>query len=179
MSSSSVSILFTIIISVLLFSTRSAASSSSLISDACSTTNRDNFDVKSCVATLESDKKIASAKNFHDLSAAILKAGIVDTTATRAYLIKKAAEKSNQKDVYDQCKLAYDSVIGNIKGALSELDDDPMSSTYDLSLASNDSMQPCLAALRAAGAAADKTVLAGNNDLFIYIYSAIAACDKI
>ncbi|EYU17488.1 hypothetical protein ABFS82_03G083000 [Erythranthe guttata] len=174
--SKSVSFLF----AILVLSKCASSSPSSLISAACSNTGIDNFDVESCIDILESDNKTSPAKNFRDLSVGIMEAGIANATLTRAYLVKKSSEggSNNSTGVFRQCKLAYDNVIVNVEIALSDLKVDPPTATYDLGLAANDSMQPCIAAVRR-GNVTDGIVLTGNKSVLIYLNSAVAAVDRI
>ncbi|KAL2232228.1 uncharacterized protein LOC105179312 [Sesamum indicum] len=153
--------------------------SSSMIKQVCS--NRwSNFDSKLCIHILLSKHQIASATNLFDLSIGIMELGISNATNTRTYIDKLLKKLTDVKGAVRECKLSYDSVIGSLKSALSEVRDDKeyLTATYDLLIASTDSIERCANAV-VSGKVEDETILIGNKVVPIFGLSAYNAVDSL
>ncbi|KAL3638943.1 hypothetical protein CASFOL_016850 [Castilleja foliolosa] len=178
MSSSTIPILISTIFLLFLMSNIIVTSSTNpLIEKACSNP-RLGSKTKSCIKTLKSQPEIVSAKNFYDLSIAIMETGISNATNTRTY-IESLLEKPNASVALKDCKMSYDAVIASFKSALSEVRDDKEfdTATYDL-LIGTDDFQPCLDDV-AAGKIKDPTIFNGNEVAITYGFAAYQAVDDI
>ncbi|KAL9172961.1 hypothetical protein ABFS82_03G083100 [Erythranthe guttata] len=176
-SSSSASILSIIPSVLLLISLSKSVVSSSLIDTACSEAGFTNkSDLRSCIEMLGSDRKAASAKNFRDLSVAIVEAGIAHAAKTRAYLITKRGTDSS--GAYEKCKDSYDMVVNGFTDVVRELEHDADGASYLVKVVASDDIRPCVAAVKSAKVR-DERVLHANRDVVIYGISAFAAIEKI
>lgn len=156
-----------------------ASTSPSMIEEVCSNTQR-NFDPKLCIQILRSEQQIVSATNLFDLSIGIIKSGISNATNTRTYVEKMLNKSTNSKGALRECKLSYDSVIGSLNSALSEVRDDKeyQTATYDLLIASTDYIGQCADAV-ASEKVEDGTILSGNKVVPIFGLAAYNAVESI
>ncbi|KAH6821049.1 hypothetical protein C2S53_006477 [Perilla frutescens var. hirtella] len=164
------------------FSTPIAATpSSTLIKKACSST-RGGLDLKSCTQLLESQSLVVSVTNLFDLSVGIIKSGISRSTNTLKYvesLLEKSGMDPNLKVALQECKSSYDSVIGSLHSALTEITDkDYETSTYDLLIAGTDNIEVCQNAMTSKGIK-DEIILSGNKAIPIFAFSGYQIVESI
>ncbi|KAL3641100.1 hypothetical protein CASFOL_016068 [Castilleja foliolosa] len=158
------------------------SSSNPLIEQVCSE-SRLGSKHKLCIQILESQPKIISAKNLHDLALAIMQSGISNATNTSTYiknLLK--GSMSTQPDLklsLQDCKSAYDQIISSfIIGSHDCIDKEYDAVSYGLLTARTDGFKSCLDDV-AVGKIKDGTILSGNNVTLIYAFSANEAVDII
>lgn len=162
---------------LLLFSTSNANSSSTLIERVCSST-RNDFNLKSCVKVLQSEPRVASTTNLFDLSVGIIKSGISRATRTSRHVnstLNKSSTNPNLKGALQDCKLAYDWIIGSFKSALGEVKEkEYQTATYDLLIGGTDNVIYCEKAVASEGIK-DEIILRGNKLAKIFGLSAFEA----
>ncbi|KAL0326021.1 UNVERIFIED_CONTAM: hypothetical protein Sradi_5171400 [Sesamum radiatum] len=106
--------------------------------------------------------------------------GISNATNTRRYIEKLLRKSRDMKGAVHECKLSYDSVLGSLNSALSEVREikEYETATYDLKIASTDNIERCADAV-AKGKVEDETILSGNKVVPIFGMSAYNAVDKL
>ncbi|KAL0438265.1 UNVERIFIED_CONTAM: hypothetical protein Slati_2309500 [Sesamum latifolium] len=109
-----------------------------------------------------------------------MNAGISNATNTRKHIETLLRKSRDVKGAVHECKLSYESVIGSLNSALSEVRDDKeyLTATYDLKIASTDNIERCAKAV-ASGKVKDETILSGNKVVPIFGMSAYNAVDKL
>ncbi|KAL1564937.1 hypothetical protein AAHA92_07215 [Salvia divinorum] len=166
---------------LLLFSTSHAASSSPLIKKICHIVRKD-YDVEMCDKTLESEPRVASARNIYDLSIEVMKSGISRSKRTRRHirsLLKKNSTNPKAKAALEQCKSSYDWAIGSTRSALAEVKEgEYQTATYDLLLAATDCIRDCQEVVTSK-VIKDKIIVRGNKLAKIFGLSAVVAVDRI
>ncbi|KAL7117690.1 hypothetical protein ACP275_03G089000 [Erythranthe tilingii] len=125
---------------------------------------------------LGSNNKAASAKNFRDLSVAIIEAGIAHAAETRAYLITKKGTDSS--GVYKKCKDSYETVVVGFTDVVRELGHDADGASYLVKVVASDDIRPCVTAVESAKVR-DERVSHANRDVVVYGISAFAAIEKL
>ncbi|KAL0363972.1 UNVERIFIED_CONTAM: hypothetical protein Sangu_0494800 [Sesamum angustifolium] len=103
------------------------SSSSLMIKEVCSCSNL-------CIQILEFEHCIVSVTNLFNLSIEIMNTGISNATNTRRYIEKLLRKCRDVKGAVHECKLSYDSVLGSLNSALSEVREikECETATYDL-----------------------------------------------
>ncbi|KAL0360399.1 UNVERIFIED_CONTAM: hypothetical protein Sradi_3724400 [Sesamum radiatum] len=109
-----------------------------------------------------------------------MNAGISNATNTRRHIETLLRKSRDVKGPVHECKLSYDSVLGSLNSALSEVRDikEYDAATYDLKIASTDNIQRCVDDV-ASGKVKDETILSGNKVVPIFGMSAFNAVNKL
>ncbi|KAL1551242.1 plant invertase/pectin methylesterase inhibitor [Salvia divinorum] len=175
MPSSIASIVF-ISASLLISSTPLATSSSALIDKVCASGKL--ISVATCRKALESEPRVASAKDLYELSIETIKSGITKSSATLDHI--KTLLKDNGADpALGKCKGSYEWVIVSLNSALGEVGmKEYLTATYDLLLVGSVCIRNCEEVV-ASKAIKDEIIVQGNQLVKVFGSSAYAAVNLL
>lgn len=166
------SLLFTLSL-ILLCHAPLQASSANLYESVCKEAGEDNG---RCLQVLKGEPKIASAKDYVQLSKLILQMGVKKGTEGQNYL--KEVMKTNPSPAIKQCATTlYDGVVGSFKSSLSELEEDGLTANYDAKVA-GDGPSTCDRAL-AAEKINNPSIASLNSDVLLISKIAFLATNKL
>ncbi|KAK7391240.1 hypothetical protein VNO78_19652 [Psophocarpus tetragonolobus] len=134
-------------------------------------------DKGTCVELLEAaDPKIAEAKDFNELSTAVLELAVSKGVDGQNFL--KGLAQLNSSPALEQCAhFHYDGVVASFKSALGELKDDPQTASYDAKVA-GDGPDGCDRALAAANIN-NPAITALNHEISLLSQVAFEAVSKL
>ncbi|XP_050214257.1 cell wall / vacuolar inhibitor of fructosidase 2-like [Mercurialis annua] len=114
----------------------STAKTNDLVHDICSATASSSIKFEDCASALESDPRTPKA-DLKLLAKITMELGISNSTNTES-LIKNMASNVTTPETLrkplKECLESYVNLIASFKGALTELDVDPMSANYDVKM---------------------------------------------
>ncbi|KAL6218223.1 hypothetical protein ACLB2K_011438 [Fragaria x ananassa] len=102
-----------------------------------------------CLKVLESDPRIVAASNYKELAPIALDLAITYAINSEAFV--KGLNNTNPSEAVKQCADAYKYVVLDFQSAKKDLNDDPMSANYAVTLAATDDIDSCEAALKRGG----------------------------
>lgn len=103
--------------------------SSKLVDSVCKETKNYN---KKCRLVLGSDPRTKSVKDLNRLAEISLQLSIADAKNSLAFIKKMVGTKAVR-----QCGVLYEAVVASFKSALVELEEDPLTSNYDILMAAD------------------------------------------
>ncbi|KAL6525125.1 hypothetical protein OROMI_030718 [Orobanche minor] len=176
--------IFIISLILILISTpqNTVANHPSLIQRACSNDSTD-VDTELCLRVLPFVPSVASAKDLSSLLIAIIKAGISNSTNTRAHIEKVLNNQTNAeprgKEAFRECKLSYDQVVELFTGALEVVGiRDYEAASYSLLIASTDKIKSCQGALTSQKVE-DRIIFRANKIVLVFGLSAFTVIEMV
>ncbi|XP_073133762.1 uncharacterized protein [Henckelia pumila] len=126
-----------------------ASSPSPLIDDVCGSTSKEikEFDTKMCIKTLESEPRIAAAKDLLSISIALLEFAISNVSKRQLSYVQKQLKqtglKADYKYVLQTCEDAYKGFVSSFQSARGEIPGEPDTATYDIMIGYSDDIDTC------------------------------------
>ncbi|WJX90870.1 hypothetical protein P8452_72724 [Trifolium repens] len=132
-SSASFSVFFTILV-IFIFPATSQKSGTGLYENVCNGVH----EKQRCLKLAENNPELNSAKDYLTLSRSFLKMSIEKSTKGQNYL-KNLVNKYPSSKALKECSTnCYNACVGDFKGSLEELTEDPLSASYDAFVAGDE-----------------------------------------
>ncbi|KAF3445482.1 hypothetical protein FNV43_RR10658 [Rhamnella rubrinervis] len=158
---------FTIFVLIFISSSPSPTNASSkLVDTVCKETK--NYNTR-CQQVLGSDPRTKSVEDPHVLAKITLQFSIADAEKSLDF-IKKTVKENNTQAIR-QCEGLYEAVVASFKSALGELEEDPLTSNYDILTAADDA-DACENELTKGGGQVP-SISARNNGVKFYSHEAM------
>ncbi|KAL6218224.1 hypothetical protein ACLB2K_011439 [Fragaria x ananassa] len=121
--------------------------------------------ISECLKALESDPRTASASDYKELAPIALDLAIAYAKDSQAFVT--GLIKTNPSEAIKQCADAYRLAMLAFQSAKMELNEDPMTANYDITMAVIDDIHLCETWLKQGGVQVPE-ISSINNGLYLY-----------